>query len=150
MPAADAPPPDDRLLSDSANGFWNGLAAALWSQNATVTMRVTAETLPSPVLKCSQGTNPQNVVVTWTPQRAGATSNDVTVTRDGSTERSGSTSNTSETITAPGGLNLIYTYTYAVTVEAHYGTWEAKPVAYSGVLATKPLLGIASISCPGS
>lgn len=131
-------------------GTGAGFAMAWWNQNATMTMKVTAETLPSPVLTCSRGTNEQNVVVTWVPQRTGVTSYDVTVTRNGSTERTGnhSPAKISETITAPGGLNLAYTYTYSVIVKAHYGTWEAKPVTYGGIVATKSLLGSAKISCP--
>lgn len=55
---------------------------------------------------------------------------------------------TSETVTAPGGLNLVYTDTYAVRVTAHYGPWQAAPVVQDNTVATKTLLGSARISCP--
>lgn len=128
-----------------------GHALALWSQNATVTMQVTAETLPSPELSCAQGSNAQSVVVTWVPQRAGATSYVVTVSRDGntiSTTTYQQPGTTSQTITAPGGINLAYSYTYAVTVTAQYGTWQASPAVQEDIVATKSLLGSPRISCP--
>lgn len=134
------------LLMGSGAGF----ALAWWNQNATMTMKVTAETMPSPVLTCSRGSNEQSVVVTWVPKRTGVTSYDVTVTRNGSTERTGNhgPDKISETITAPSGLNLAYTYTYSVIVKSYYGTWEATPEVYGGIIATKSLFGSARISCP--
>lgn len=134
-------------------GTGAGYAAALWNQSSTLTMQATAETLPSPVLTCGQGSNAQTVVVTWAPQRAGVTSYVVTVTRNGTifTTKTYQPGTTSETITAPPGIiNVAYTYTYAVTVIAHYGSWQASPAVQDNIIATKTLLGSPRISCPPS
>lgn len=132
-------------------GTGGGYALALWNQSATLTMQAKAETLPSPTIICAEVANQPSVVVTWTPQRSGVTSYDVTVARNGSTQKSTTylPNVTSETITAPGGLaNLVYSYTYAVTVTANYGTWKAGPVVQDGIVATRVALGEGDISCP--
>ena len=125
-----------------------GYALALWSQSATMTMHVSAGTLPSPKLQCSNVTNETAVLVTWTPQRAGATGYDVTVTRNGSTIKTASypATVTSEKIMPPsiGAGN----YTYNVTVTAKYASWQAQPSAWTTIRANVPVLGLlATISC---
>ena len=132
-------------------GTGGGHALALWNQRATLAIQVKAETLPSPTISCAEIANQPSVVVTWTPQRSGVTSYDVTVARNGSTQKSTTylPNVTSETITAPGGLaNLAYSYTYAVTVTANYGTWQAGPAVQNSIVATKVALAEGDISCP--
>ena len=132
-------------------GTGGGYALALWNQSASLTMQVRAETLPAPTLNCAEVANQPSVVVTWTPQRSGVTSYDVTVSRNGSTLKSVTylPDVTTETITAPDGLeNLIYSYTYAVTVTANYGPWQPPAVVQDNVVATRLILGSGDIVCP--
>lgn len=125
-----------------------GYALALWSQSATMTMDVRAGTLPSPELACSKVPNETALLVSWTPQRAGATGYDVTVTRNGSTIKTASypATVTSEKITPPPlGAG---SYTYNVTVTAKYASWRAQPSAWTTIRANVPVIGsLATISC---
>lgn len=127
-----------------------GTALALWSQSASMTMQVTAGTLPPPGLQCAKVPNETAVLVTWSPQRAGVTGYDVTVTRNGSTIKNSSYSVgvTSEKITAP--TIGVGDYAYTVTVTAKYGSWRAQPAAWTTIRASVVLLGLgslATISC---
>jgi hypothetical protein len=127
-----------------------GSALALWSQSASMTMQVKAGTLPSPDLQCAKVPNETAVLVTWTPQRAGVTGYDVTVTRDGQTLKTSSYSAgvISEKITPP--LLGVGEYPYAVTVTAKYGSWQARPTGWTTIRASVTVLGLgslATISC---
>lgn len=125
-----------------------GPALALWGQSASTTLQVKAGTLPSPDLHCANVPNETAVLVTWTPQRAGVTGYDVTVTRNGQTIKTVSytATVTSEKITP--SLLGVGEYTYAVKVTAKYDSWRAQPAAWSTIRATVPLVGLlATISC---
>ncbi|AUZ35679.1 hypothetical protein C3B78_15310 [Arthrobacter sp. PGP41] len=128
----------------------SGPALALWSQNASMTMQVKAGILPSPDLECADVPNETAVLVTWTPQRAGVTGYDVTVTRNGLTIKSSSYSSsvTSERVTPPplGAGD----YAYSVTVTAKYGSWQAQPTAWDTIRARVAIIALgsmATISC---
>jgi hypothetical protein len=113
-----------------------------------MTMQVKAGTLPSPNLQCAKVPNETAVLVTWTPQRAGATGYDVTVTRNGQTIKTVSyaAAVTSEKITP--ALLGVGDYSYSVTVTAKYGSWQAQPIAWSTIRVSIPLVGLlATISC---
>lgn len=123
-----------------------GSALALWSQSASMTMHVKAETLPSPDLQCAKAPTETAVTVTWVPQRAGATGYDVTVTQDGQTIKTASypAAVTSEKIPPP--LLGVGEYTYAVTVTAKYGSWQAPPSTRSDIRASVVILGLGSLA----
>ena len=125
-------------------------ASALWSQSSTVTMDVTAGTVPSPELQCSKVSNETAVLVTWAPQGAGVTGYDVTVTRNGQTMKSASyaATVTSEKVSVP--LLGVGDYAYTVTVTATHGSWKAEPSSWGTIRASVVVLGLgllSSIAC---
>lgn len=127
-------------------------AFGYWNQSATMTMQVTAELLQSPTITCKQGSTSQSVVVTWVPQQSGVTSYAVTVSRDGTVVQTTTyqPGTTSETVKAPDNFLASYTYTYSVTVKAHYGSWQAPAAELTGIAATKNTFSSARISCPSA
>lgn len=110
-----------------------GQAVALWSQNSTVTMQVTARGLPAPTFTNCVVINGQKVNLYWQPTQGTASSYSVVVTRNGTAVPGLYTGGDSLEIQfrqnsiAPGE-------TWAVTVTANYSSGMAsEPARYQFV-----------------
>lgn len=128
-----------------------GQAVALWQQNSTVTMQVTVSKMPAPTISCRQGSTAFSVDVSWVPKLAGVTGYRVTVLRNNVIDKTNNygASTTTETIQVR-MLSAKAGDTYAVTVVALYGEWQAEPATHGGMKVIGGVLGsgiAATISC---